>query len=59
MKKEPLSLSTPSQPRTLTLEEVAAHFEHWRMENPATAEPAGGSLRESAAGQSRRHHKTT
>lgn len=32
MNKEPVSLSTPSQPQTLTLEEVAAHFEHWRRE---------------------------
>jgi hypothetical protein len=32
MNKEPVSLSTPSQPQTLTLEEVAEHFEHWRRE---------------------------
>jgi len=30
MSKETVSLSTPSQIQTLTLEEVAAHFEHWR-----------------------------
>jgi hypothetical protein len=34
MSKETVSLSTPSQiqPQTWTLEEVAAHFEHWRRE---------------------------
>ena len=32
MNRETASLSTPSQPQTLTLEEVAAHFEHWRRE---------------------------
>jgi len=34
MNRETVSLSTPtpSQPQTLTLEEVAAHFEHWRRE---------------------------
>jgi hypothetical protein len=30
MSKDTASLSTPTQP--LTLEEVAAHFEHWRRE---------------------------
>ena len=29
---EPVSLSTPSQPQTLTLEEVAEHFEDWRRQ---------------------------
>jgi hypothetical protein len=34
MSKETVSLSTPSQiqAQTLTLEEVAGHFEHWRRE---------------------------
>jgi|GEM_PF-837570 len=34
MNRETVSLSTPtpSQPQTLTLDEVAAHFEHWRRE---------------------------
>ena len=32
MNKEPVSLSTPSQPQTLTLEEVAEHFEDWRRQ---------------------------
>jgi hypothetical protein len=34
MSKETVSLSTPSQiqPQTWALEEVAAHFEHWRRE---------------------------
>ncbi|MGB5733073.1 MAG: IS66 family insertion sequence element accessory protein TnpB [Thiohalocapsa sp.] len=32
MSKETVSRSTASQPQTLTLEEIAAHFEHWRRE---------------------------
>jgi len=34
MNRETVSLSTPtpSQPQTLTLEDVTAHFEHWRRE---------------------------
>ena len=32
MNIEPVSLSTPSQPQRLTLEEVAEHFEDWRRQ---------------------------